>query len=556
MIPPRTCRRHDPCVVAVVMSESKARRTKDAITSYLESGIIAMPEGQVRELQNSLRDFKRTGVDTFEEHFRQDLFLVLRIFERASRLSPDGTKNGVGSVTEAIQLIGVDRFQDILTGISRNRAVQNPNQEVLLNEAVDEALLTGMLTKTLAEDMGVESSKECVLAGQMQQIGRVLAAAAMPFEFQKCQSMAKRYGNEDAERKVFGLTFQELTNQILNRSCLPREVLTKLKDVAKAEDDESSISPDAECSILVAARETSELLSSPDLSWESFETGISKILPKLPRNVTFNRSDFIRSLGRASEAMDEVRGSDSRSSTDERSPLVSRINIISHGKNAAFPPMERSAVIPIACIDGSDEEFSDVLIPVDNVNGDESGTGRGKRQKSGLEAASHVFSVIKDFSDFDVDSLSEFLAWSHTKSLKLRNCIVLLPNQNRNELKTGYIEGKRFADSQRDMVVNLNERTIFNPVVRTGKDLILRSRDVEKMRPYLPRWLAPEVAQKNCSLLPVMHDGNLCAILVCVGDELAAFNGDNTLISQSRSLRQLMAAVWDEKNIDELKIPA
>lgn len=544
------------------MCVKKATRTRRIISSFLESGVVAMPQGEITALQNSLRDFSYIGIDHFETYLASDIFMVLRLFNKAARKNSAEIWDWqrVSSISEALQVLGVEQIYEILEAASNKRIEQNPRQQKIVSEASHEAFITGVLTKTLASKFGFGDDNRLMLAGQMQQIGRVVACAAFPFEFERINSNSKNLKSNVVEKKYFGSSYLDISNQLLQESYLPKDVLTIL---SKANQQESSDGPcDEESSLLSAARLTTNLISSPNLSWAEFESSLTHLLPKISKNIKVSRKDFIDSLGEACECLDQSHSinhpiEESSSSSSRKYPIAQRLNILASESRILFPPLQRSREIPMNRISfgehvsspkffGNEEErklAGDVLISnTENIS------RKRKGNATGLAAALQVFSIIKTFQSMSKDSIAEFIAWSHVKALNLKNCLIMVPNEQEDELSLMHAEGPWFVEGMSEIVVDRDSRTVFSASLQTQKDVILKLPTPAKIRKYIPKWLKPMMSQHHCAILPAFSDDKLQAVLICLGADSDIFAGDRKILGQSLMLRNQFAEILSSKN--------
>lgn len=540
------------------MIGNKARRTRDAVLNYMESGLVALPETEIRELSNSLTDFARVGVDRFEESIRKDLFLILKVFDQASRGHWVGDDhNRISSVSEAIQILGADQFKRVLLNCASLSNAKNPNQVRIMKEATNEAFVTGLMTHSIADELGLPFSNDIVLAGQVQQIGRVLACSVFPFEFQRRHSLAEKQGFVEAEKNLFGVSLLQLSKELLSNLSIPQQISSLIHQACVNETIPDALKEESESAVLAVARETSDLLSKPDLSWNSFELGLCRIIPKLSKGYTFSRSDFIRTLKNTSDLIEEFRlnreiNDRKKNEKESQFPMAQRLNILADHKKSIFPPLDRSRIIPLEGIISPNGSIDNEVIIDPALDFELTNEPHLKPEKhtgeSGLEAATRVFSIIKDFSKFNDQSLAEFLAWSHLKSLGLKNCIVLTPNEACDELQLFHAEGSWFVESMPSITVALERKTIFSPGIQTGKDLVLPMPAPEKLYNYIPNWLEKKVLEYHCAILPVASPGKIHAVLVCLGADIPFKDQDSVDLAQSVSLRHLVSQVWKDKN--------
>lgn len=541
------------------MMGTKAKKARDAVREGLESGIIAMDESQTMELMDSLRNFSTDGVDSFEAILAQDCLMVLKVFQEASRYNIGPDRTPVTSLSEAIQLIGVDRFRRLITRFYERSRGLNPTRKKILNESVNEAFVSGLFAEKLGEEIGMKNPSELLLPGQMQQLARVLIAQAMPFEFEKRSMLMNRVGRVEAERRVFGTTLCELSNELIQEQPLPPLVKASLREVIQVEKDgESFPNSGGRQAVLSMARETLELVSKTDLNWDTLEKGVAQLIPMMSREVPFTRGDFFRFVRSAHESLREFR-MNRGSSMKEPSPLTERLEIISENRSTLFPPMQRSEILPLFKMDqamaeseaqgGADHEVMSAISAAPEAAEEKQNGG-----KAGFQVASSIFSVFKDFAAMDVETMAEFLAWSHLKSFKLRNCLVFIPDDTGEELFLAHAEGQWLVDALPNVVIPAQERSIFSPSLRTGRDLLLSLPIPEKFLVHIPVWLKDKASEQSLGILPITSEKGIHGMLVCLGPELLETSAAPEILAESWTLRRMVSKAWNARNLQAIPL--
>jgi hypothetical protein len=93
---------------------SKLKKARDEVRAGLDTGVIALDEAKAMELIESLRNYSQNGIHRFEQIVSQDCLLMLQIFQEASRYNSGSHSSTVESLSEAIQILGSERFLKML----------------------------------------------------------------------------------------------------------------------------------------------------------------------------------------------------------------------------------------------------------------------------------------------------------------------------------------------------------------------------------------------------------------------------------------------------------
>lgn len=464
---------------------------------------------------------------------------MLQIFQEASRYNSGSHSSTVESLSEAIQILGSERFLKMLKRLVKRSHTIPEGQKKLLDEAVNEAFVSGVMAEKLAQEAGLENSQAYFLSGQLHQFARVLVSKTMPFEFEKRSALAGKVGRIEAEKRTFGMTLTELSLEMLKDQPIPVRVKDSIFASCELE-NRGYISADSDggASIYAMARKTLQLLSAANLDQNKLEEGVAKLIPIMSREIPFTREDFFSFLRKSSDAIQSFNESRGVSSPAKEYPLLQRLDMIAHEEKGKFPNMIRSEVLPIFRIDSSPTSCPD------DENVDSTAYSHPSRS-SGFALAQNIFSDYEQFSNMDTPTMAEFLAWTHLKIFHLHNCLVFMPNEHLEEFSLIHAEGSWFVESIPNVVIDLSVTSIFTPSLRTGKDILLSDSDTERFRKYIPLWLRPTSCDQTLAILPVTCSRGTLALLVCLGKELHSFASHVELLIESHSFRKLVADTWD-----------
>jgi HD-like signal output (HDOD) protein len=153
------------------------------------------------------------------EVVEQDVVVTAKLLQIVNS-AQFGIRHKVVSVTEAVQLVGIESVRGLVLGLQAFASYkEHPGKKAPPAELWDHSLRCAMLARRIArtQRFPMQSSDRAFLAGLLHDVGRIVIDANAPEERAEVNDFAKRFGisNAEAERRHFGATHAEIGGYLL-----------------------------------------------------------------------------------------------------------------------------------------------------------------------------------------------------------------------------------------------------------------------------------------------------------------------------------------------------
>ncbi|GAB1341959.1 HDOD domain-containing protein [Gemmatimonas sp.] len=172
-------------------------------------------------------------VEMLEKAIVQDVTLSAKVIKIANALTGGsaGSNGGgqVGSVKQAIMLLGYDRVQHLSSATSVFGKIEQDAPAV--RDLLVESVLTANHGLQLSLAVGSARPELAYLCGLFRRLGEVLAACYRPKQFRAWQELAQRGAppQEGDEAQVFAFTFEEVGVALANKWGMPAAVVQTMR---------------------------------------------------------------------------------------------------------------------------------------------------------------------------------------------------------------------------------------------------------------------------------------------------------------------------------------
>ncbi|MBZ0156146.1 MAG: HDOD domain-containing protein [Alphaproteobacteria bacterium] len=171
----------------------------------------------------NLSSDEKTSLGKLESIIQQDPAIAAKVIS-FSNSALFGHISSCTTITCAIRKIGFDNVLNIALGISLMTLFDSGNQERAFDyqKLYRHSLAVGMLSKRLAEGLGLKRTEEYFLSGMLHDLGFLLLNRHFPGMYRK--SIDERTKGEcplEAERKVLGFTHAEAGAWLADKWNLP-----------------------------------------------------------------------------------------------------------------------------------------------------------------------------------------------------------------------------------------------------------------------------------------------------------------------------------------------
>jgi HD-like signal output (HDOD) protein len=156
----------------------------------------------------------------------RDYALTSRLLKIANSAAYARVSGNVKTVTEAINLLGVNQVRQICNGLACFSHFGQRESDRRLREGSIAAFISGLIARHLAVMLRRQDPEEAFLASMLLDLGGMLALFYFPEEFGEMNELVSAGASmEEASRTVLGVSLPQLGAAVGRIWCLPEAVL-------------------------------------------------------------------------------------------------------------------------------------------------------------------------------------------------------------------------------------------------------------------------------------------------------------------------------------------
>ncbi|MGB0370495.1 MAG: HDOD domain-containing protein [Opitutales bacterium] len=486
----------------------KAQRTLEAIQQSLGSRESRGLSNMVKLVQDLSSRALSLSVEELSNIIGSDSQVGAKVISASNTLSYNPYGVPIKSVTQAIHLLGFDQISNLtlsLLLLENANEERNPQEQ---REIASQTLFSAYIARELARDMGIDRFQALACAA-LRNFGRLLMSSFMLVDYRAVGRLKETMSDEDAYRKVFGLTPLELGKHLLNSSQLPKPVQKCLEEVPENVTRDLRADPGSQLLLLSeAAMQIVERSQDPELSVDQHAHEVLEKLHEFPGLHDYKESNvhglFSRIQARLNEFSDEygfdITGTQAFKDWRLRAKLRDLDAEESGLTQPPFVPEEESSIEDI----GLDEPDGRELIEAEEENSrapfegitspiSEFLQGPNPNLKRAFEALANYFFSIKQVEE------------------------VLIFTADREDPDQWYApwgKGVLFRGVGNRPIVKTSQRDLMGLVLQSGRDLFVLDADVSKVQPLIPRWMQIPYRVKSLGIWPIRKGDEIYAVLL------------------------------------------
>ncbi|MBF0564948.1 MAG: HDOD domain-containing protein [Nitrospirae bacterium] len=136
----------------------------------------------------------------------------------------------IGTVSRAVFILGYEQVKNAAVSLLLFENLGNKNVAADLKESIITSFLTGIISKTLAEQMKYEDTEEAFLCSIFHNLGKLLVAFYVPEMMKKVkEEMEDGTGESSASRIALGSTFEDIGISIAGAWNFPEKITRCMK---------------------------------------------------------------------------------------------------------------------------------------------------------------------------------------------------------------------------------------------------------------------------------------------------------------------------------------
>jgi HD-like signal output (HDOD) protein len=187
------------------------------------TNLISLPEVYIKV--NNLMDNPNSDMYKFAEVVMVDpslSALILQMVNSAYYGFPETIQN----IAQSISLIGLDRFHQIVLGVSAMSCLKVENDNFAIETFWRSSLNTGVMAQLLATRMDAAENDEMFIAGLLHEIGHLVLYAHFPEHAEESMALAKERNVpiQEAELALMGCHYGEIGATLMAKWELPHEL--------------------------------------------------------------------------------------------------------------------------------------------------------------------------------------------------------------------------------------------------------------------------------------------------------------------------------------------
>jgi putative nucleotidyltransferase with HDIG domain len=205
------------------MSEEK-HESIESVERVLDSiqKLPSMPS-VVMEILDSFSN-ENLNINTLATKVSSDLVIAARVL-RVANSSFFGLSHQIGSISEAISILGFNNLRGIVTAASVINVFSSTENGLDMQAFWRHSIATAVYAKVLAKQIGL-NSETAFTAGLLHDIGKLVMSVYFPMTFARVNISEIRSTSDSlqAEKTAFGLDHAEIGGEVAKRWNFPVEI--------------------------------------------------------------------------------------------------------------------------------------------------------------------------------------------------------------------------------------------------------------------------------------------------------------------------------------------
>ncbi len=196
------------------------------------------------DINQLTREESQSPISRLSAVVLRDYALTNRLLKLANSSYYARTSGRVKTVSDAINLLGVEQVRLTCNGLSCFGHFTRRKQDVRLREESIASFMAGLISRHLAAQIKAKETEEAFLTGMLFHLGKMLALFYFSDDFEEMEDLTARGATpEEAARSVLGITLQEMGYAVGEAWGLPPVVLNCMIDSAAPSGSSQALGP-------------------------------------------------------------------------------------------------------------------------------------------------------------------------------------------------------------------------------------------------------------------------------------------------------------------------
>ena len=487
--------------------DGKAQRTLEAIQQSLGSRESRGLSNMVKLVQDLSSKALSLSVEELSNIIGSDSAVASKVISASNTLSYNPYGVPIKSVTQAIHLLGFDQISNLtlsLLLLENANEERNPQEQ---REIASQTLFSAYIAREFARDLGIDRFQALACAA-LRNFGRLLMSSFMLVDYRAAGRLKEKMSDEEAYRKVFGLTPLELGQHLMSSSQLPKPVQKCLDELPEHVTRDLKNDPNNQLLLLSeASMQIVEIAQNPELSFDKHLEAILDMAHQFPGLHDYSSSTIIGLFSRIQARLNEFSQDYGFDLSATKALKDWRLRAKMRDLNA-----EESGLTEPPFSEHVDEPIDEIGLPNDD--------GREEFHDSGDSRAffEGITSPITEFLSGDRPDLKrafEALSQYFFSVKQVEEVLIFTPDrEDPEQWYAHWGKGVLFRGVGNRPIVKRSQRDLMGLVLQSGRDLYVADADVSKVQPLIPRWMQIPYRVKSVGIWPIRQGEEIYAVIL------------------------------------------
>lgn len=552
------------------MVSTLGQKTIKHVTSKLESGEAAGLSEIVELIQKLSSNAYETSVQELGHLIGKDVVVTAKVIAAANTIgyNPGGIE--VSTITQAIHVIGFNKIRQLTVSLL---LVENANRTLNASEKREIgalALCSGLMAESVMSQRGTVPAEHAFICASLRNYGRLLMTTFMIEDYRRARIMTTAGVSEDeAFRRVFGLTPLDLGYHLLASAHLPEPILRSLRAMPlgiirnMTEQPEMELLALADLSVRVC-----ELALRPDIGAVEFTKQANALASRSGKLFGLDADALVGLLRETGQQLNEFAHTFGlQALADQFAPRIDAR--VSGDDPAGFDPTRppRIFLAPVASTEipedvapqsaASDAPASETVTPVAEIPAAKSETVSPQKTDTPQETEAafqrafqggiEQLAGLLEEEPVDMRKVYGVILASAQRGFATQEVVIWVRDTNARKFAPTYGSGQFYQAQQNTAFVKEEDRNVFGLCLQRLEDVLIYDASDPKIHAHLPPWIKTSKLA-SFVLLPIQENRRPFAVV------LAGWPDKKTVgfsVAQIRHVRSMLKLAGTARKLAE-----
>ncbi len=431
---------------------------------------------------NRLTESDDKGMDHLAGIIIRDFALASKILKVVNSAYYSRFAGRIGTISRAIVLLGIQTIRSIAASLIFFEHLHNKTQALKLKNEIAAAIFSATLARQAAEDAGMAHVEEGFLCGMLHTLGKILVTYYLNDESEEIQRLVKTESmpQEKAERRVLGMTFQEMGGAIAEQWNFPATIIRGMVKVDPAAPGDLK---DADVKLRLIANFSNEATRIIGESGDDGAAQLKLLLKRYRRGLAISERRFDSMLDEARHEFAEL--SSSLSAKAANDPFIRQLSRPEHADAADTIADKggRDNITTTFALEPRKRSYGEALIS--EITPDDPAINAEIVLTEGLQ---EVTDMLLD-DNVNIIQLFNVVLETIYRALAFNRVLLCLQDSGKQEIRAKlgfgadieqFISGFHFSRQY--------SADVFHAALKNGVDLAISNTGDRKIREDLPEW--------------------------------------------------------------------